>query len=49
MSKKIFFQKCNFKNIYFLLYIIGGILEKITKYKYQPKYWQDGTDYKIFK
>ena len=48
MSKKIFFQKCNFKNIYFLLYIIGGILEKIIKYKYQPKYWKDGTDYKIF-
>ena len=48
MPKKIFFQKCSLKNIYFLLYIIGGTLETIIKYNYLPQYWKEGTDNKIF-
>ena len=34
MSKKIFFQKCNFNTIYYLFYIILGIIDFIIKYNY---------------
>ena len=41
MSKKIIFQKCNFNTIYFLFYIIAGIIENIIKYKYHPILWEE--------
>ena len=41
MSKKIIFQKCNFNTIYFLFYIIAGIIENIIKYKYHPIIWEE--------
>ena len=34
MSKKIFFQKCNYNTIYYLFYIILGIIDFIIKYNY---------------
>ena len=41
MAKKIIFQKCNFNTIYFLFYIIAGIIESIIKYYYHPSLWDD--------
>ena len=41
MSKKIIIQKCNFNTIYFLFYIISGIIENIIKYKYHPTTWEE--------
>ena len=41
MSKKIIFQKCNFNTIYFLFYIIAGIIESLIKYCYHPLFWKD--------
>ena len=41
MSKKIIFQKCNFNTIYFLFYIITGIIESFIKYCYHPLFWKD--------
>ena len=41
MSKKIIIQKCNFNTIYFLFYIIAGIIENIIKYKYHPTTWEE--------
>ena len=37
MSKKIIFQKCNFNNIYFLLYIIMQFANIFIEYKFDPK------------
>ena len=37
MSKKIIFQKCNFNNIYFLLYIIMFFIDLFISYKLYPK------------
>ena len=41
MSKKIIFQKCNFNTIYFLFYIIAGIIESFIKYCNHPIFWND--------
>ena len=35
MDKKIFFQKCNFNYIYFLLFIISYFIDNIIAYRYQ--------------
>ena len=36
MSKKIFFQKCNFNIIYYIFYLIAGVIDIIIKYNYYP-------------
>ena len=38
MSKKIFFQKCNFNVIYFIFYIITGIIDSIIKNFYHSSF-----------
>ena len=54
MNKKIIFQKCNFNNIYFLLYIIIYILEAsfiipFTLKNYLDKYPEkNGKNYFLF-
>ena len=40
-NKKIFFQKCSFNNIYFLLYILIAIAELLIKYKTNPYFWDE--------
>ena len=40
-NKKIFFQKCSFNNIYFLLYILIAIAELLIKYKTHPYQWDE--------
>ena len=47
MSKKIIIQKCNFNTIYFLFYIIAGIIENIIKYNYYPSFWEDTDEKKL--
>ena len=44
MNKKIIFQKCNFNTIYFLLYIIFGIIDNIIKYNNHPNFWNKSRD-----
>jgi len=39
MSKKIFFQKCNFNYIYFLLYILSYFIDNVIAYRYQSIYY----------
>ena len=41
--KKIFFQKCSFNNIYFILYILMTLVEPIIKYKTHPYFWEENT------
>ena len=36
MGKKIIFQKCNFNNIYFLLYIVMAFINHFIEYKLYP-------------
>ena len=36
MSKKIFFQKCNFNIIYYIFYLIAGVIDTTIKYNYYP-------------
>ena len=44
MNKKIIFQKCNFNTIYFLLYIIFGIIDNIIKFNNHPNFWNKSRD-----
>ena len=41
MNKKIIFQKCNFNNIYFLLYLITFILIQILYNLIEPNEFED--------